>query len=220
MGIAKGLKAMDKAMGSQKSSPDSGSGSKVRWLKLEDGQSVKVRFINELDSDSPHYSESRDLAIVVSEHTNPKDYKRKAVCTMESDGRCYGCEMARKDPKAGWRPRLRFYTNLLVDDGLESPYVAVWSQGVGKQSAFNTIREYVLDTGSISNLIWRMKRQGTNTDTTYVLLPVTPDTEPFDWSGVEPFMLEKVVRELPYSEQESYYLGFDMPTSNTSNIDW
>jgi len=221
MGIAKGLKAMEQAMNSQRPVSSDSGGLKVRWLKLEDSQSVKVRFINELDSDSPHYSEERDLAIVVSEHTNPKDYRRKAVCTMESEGRCFGCEMARKEPKSGWRARLRFYTNLLVDDGIENPYVAVWSQGVGKQSAFNTIREYVLDTGSVSNLVWRMKRQGTGTDTTYVLLPISPDTEPFDWAGLEPFNLEKVVRELPYSEQESFYLGFDSPTSsNTSNIDW
>ena len=61
-------------------------------------------------------------------------------------------EMARKEPKSGWRARLRFYTNVLVDDGTEDPYVAVWSQGISKQSAFNTIREYALETGSISNL--------------------------------------------------------------------
>lgn len=228
MGIAKGLKAMEQAMGNQRNvgGGDTG-GLKVRWLKLEDNQSIKVRFVSELDEDSPNYSPDRDLAIVVSEHTNPKDYKRKAVCTLESEGRCYGCEMARKetmeDRKRGgsWRPRLRFYCNLLVDDGMESPYVAVWSQGVGKQSAFNTIREYVLDTGSISNITWRMKRQGSGTDTTYVLLPTTPDTVPFDWSGVEPFALEKVVREMPYAEQENFYLGFDAPvSSSTGNINW
>jgi hypothetical protein len=135
--------------------------------------------------------------------------------------------MARKetaeDRKRGgsWRPRLRFYTNLLIDDGIDAPYVAVWSQGVGKQSSFNTIREYVMDTGSVSNVTWRMKRQGTSTDTTYVLLPTTPDTQPFNWDGIEPFNLEKVVREMPYAEQENFYLGFDGPvSSNTSNIDW
>jgi len=220
MGIVKGLKAMEKAIDAPRANMDS-NGLKVRWLKVEDNQSVKVRFINELDEDSPNYNESRDLAIVVSEHTNPKDYKRKAVCTMDSEGRCFGCEMARKEPKSGWRARLRFYTNLLVDDGIEDPYVAVWSQGVGKQSAFNTIREYVMDTGSVSNLTWRMKRQGSGTDTTYVLLPTNPDKEPFDWNGVEPFNLEKVVRELPYSEQESFYLGFDGPASSSNNnIEW
>lgn len=227
MGIMKGLKAMEQAIDKPKSSVES-SGIKVRWLKLEDGQSAKIRFVNELDSDSPNFDESRDMAIVVSEHTNPKDYKRKAVCSQDSEGRCFGCEMARKetmeDRKRGgsWRPRLRFYTNILVDDGLEDPYVAVWSQGVGKQSAFNSIREYALDTGSISNLTWRIKRQGTGTDTTYVLLPTAPDTEPYDWKDIDPFNLEKVVREVPYAEQESFYLGFDGPVSSSSstNIDW
>jgi hypothetical protein len=67
-----------------------------------------------------------------------------------------------------------------------------------------------------------LKRQGTGTDTTYVLLPTVPDTEPFDWSGVEPFNLEKVVREVPYAEQEAFYLGFDAPVGATSatNIEW
>lgn len=219
MGIMKGLKAMEQAI--DKPRVTEGTGPKVRWLKMDDSQAVKVRFVNELDSDSPNYDESRDLAIVVAEHTNPKDYKRKAVCTMDSEGRCFGCEMARKEPKSGWRARLRFYTNLLVDDGLETPYVAVWSQGVSKQSAFNNVREYALETGSVSNLNWKLKRQGTGTDTTYVLLPSAPDTEPFDWSGIEGYNLEKVVRELPYAEQEAFYLGFDGPTTGSAtNIDW
>jgi hypothetical protein len=218
MGIMKGLKAMESL---DRPTASAGDGTKVRWLKLEDGQSAKVRFVNELDEDSPNFDKARDVAIVVSEHTNPKDYKRKAVCTQDSEGRCFGCEMARKEPKSGWRARFRFYTNLLVDDGLESPYVAVWSQGVGKQSAFNTLREYALETGSISNRTWRMKRQGSGTDTTYILLPGDPDTDKHDWAGVEPFNLEKVVREVTYVEQESFYLGFDSPASTTTtNIDW
>ena len=223
MSILRGLKAMEQL---DRPSASAGDGTKVRWVKLEDGQSAKVRFVNELDEDSPNYDVARDLAIVVSEHTNPKDYKRKAVCTMESEGRCFGCEMSRKQTEAdrkqgSWRARFRYYTNLLVDDGMEEPYVAVWSQGVGKQSAFNTLKEYAIDTGSISNRSWRMKRQGSGTDTSYIILPGDPDNEKYDWSNVEPFNLEKVVRQVPYAEQESFYLGFDTPTSNeTKNVDW
>ncbi len=219
MSIVKGLKEMEKAIG--KSRPVDGGGTKVRWLKLEDGQSVKVRFVNELDEDSPNYNEERGLAMIVKEHTNPKDYRRKAVDTMDTEGRDWAEEMHRKDPKAGWGGRFRFYVNLLVDDGIEEPYMAIWSQGVGKQSAFNTIREYFLETGSVSNLTWKLKRQGTGTDTTYVLLPTVPDTEPFDWSPYEMIPLESAIRKVPYAEQESFYLGFDTPaSSNTSNIDW
>ena len=87
--------------------PKGADGPKARWLKLEDGQSVKIRFLNEVDADSKNYDDVRGLAIVVAEHTNPKDYRRKAVCTMEEEGRCYGSEMNRRDPKAGWKARLQ-----------------------------------------------------------------------------------------------------------------
>ena len=186
MTIVKGLKNISALVDKPKYE---GTGSKVRWLKLADGQAVKIRFIEELDEDSANYNDGRGLALVVKEHTNPKDYKRRALDTMETEGRDWAEEMHRKDVKAGWRARLRFYCNVLVDDGLEAPYVAIWAMGVSKQSAFNTIREYALETGSISNIVWKLKRNGQGTETSYTLIPGTPDKEPFDWSKVEPFPL-------------------------------
>jgi hypothetical protein len=199
------------------------TGTKVRWLKLADGQSAKIRFVEELDEESANYSKERGVAIVVKEHTNPKDYKRKALDTTDLEGRDWAEEMYRKDPKgnAGWKARLRFYCNVLVDDGTEDPYVAVWSQGLSKQSAFNTLREYALETGSISNLEWKLKRNGQGTETNYTLLPTKPDAEPFDWKSVEPFNLDKVVRHVPYAEQEQFYMGFDSPSiTSATNADW
>jgi len=220
MSVVKGLKNINALLDSKPKS-DPSAGPKVRWVKLADGQSAKIRFIEELDEDSAHFAEARGLAVVISEHTNPKDYKRKGACTQDSLGRCFGCEMARNEPKGGWRSRMRFYTNVLIDDGLEAPYVAVWSQGISKQSAFNTIREYALETGSISNLQWKLKRNGQGIETNYTLIPTGPDAEPYDWSNVEPFNLDKVVREVPYAEQEAFYLGFDGPgAATTSNSDW
>jgi hypothetical protein len=222
MSVVKGLKNINALLDSSKPNSDpSATGPKVRWVKLADGQSVKIRFVEELDQDSANYSPDRGLAIVVKEHTNPKDYKRKALDTMETEGRDWAEEMHRKDPKAGWRARLRFYCNVVVDDGIEEPYVAVWSQGISKQSAFDTIREYALETGSISNLVWKLKRNGQGIETNYTLIPTSPDSEPFDWSNTQPFNLDKVVRHVPYAEQESFYLGFDGPgAASTSNADW
>ena len=217
MAIVKGLKNINALVDKPKYE---GTGTKVRWLKLADGQSVKIRFIEELDEDSANYNADRGLALVVSEHTNPKDYKRKAVDTMDTEGRDWAEEMHRKDPKAGWRARLRFYCNVLVDDGIEAPYVAIWSMGVSKQSAFNTIREYALETGSISNLTWKVKRNGQGTETSYTLIPGGPDKEPFDWATVEPFPLEKALNKIPYAEQEAFYLGFDTPDTTATNMDW
>ncbi len=217
MSIIRGLKDINAIVDKPKYE---GTGQKVRWVKLADGQSAKIRFVEELDSESANYSEARGLSVVISEHTNPKDYKRKAACTIDSEGRCFGCEMARKEPKSGWRSRLRFYCNVIIDDGTEDPYVAVWSQGISKQSAFNTIREYALETGSVSNLEWKIKRNGQGTETSYTLLPTKPDAEPYTWGDIEAFDLDKVVREVVYAEQENFYFGFDAPSITSSNSDW
>jgi hypothetical protein len=216
MAIVKGLKNIEAMLDKPKFE---NNGPRVTWLKLEDNQSVSVRFVNELDGDSPSYDEKNGLAIVVSEHTNPKDYKRKAACSAESEGRCFGCEMHRKDMKAGWRARLRFYINVLVDDGTNDPYIAVWSMGVAKSATFDTIREYVQDSQSLSNMTWKLKRNGKGTETTYILIPIKQDEEKFDWSKFEIPDLEAVVREVPYAEQESFFLGFDNPSVSTS-VDW
>jgi hypothetical protein len=218
MSVIKGLKNINALLDKPKYDENT---AKVRWLKLADGQGVTIRFIEELDEDSASYSPDRGLALVVKEHTNPKDYKRKAVDTMDTEGRDWAEEMHRKDPKAGWRGRLRFYCNVLVDDGIEAPYVAIWSMGVSKQSAFNTIREYAIETGSISNTKWKVKRNGQGTETSYSLFPSGPDSEPFDWKGITPFPLESALNKVPYAEQEAFYLGFDGPSSSaTSNMDW
>jgi hypothetical protein len=221
MGFITGLKEINAVMDRPKATENY---QKTRWLQLSDGQSVKVRFPNELDEDSPNFDPERGLALVAAEHTNPKDYKKKALCTMDDDGRCFGCEMhqrenGNKDYKGQWRARLRFYTNVLVlDDG--DLYVAVWSQGVSNKSAFNILREQAMETGSVSNVTWKMKRNGSGTETSYVLIPSAPDTEPYDWTGVELFNLEKVVRQVPYAEQEAFYLGFEANAAATSTIDW
>jgi hypothetical protein len=198
------------------------------WLTLKDNESAKIRFMNELDEDSPNYNADNDVALVVSEHTNPMDFRKKAVCTMDSEGRCFACEMYRKETKAdrdsregkSWRPKYRFYINLLVDNGKDDPFVAVWSQGVAKQSAFPMIKEYAIETGSITNREWKITRKGEGTATTYVLIPRDPDTEKFDWADVEPYDLEKVVWQKAYPEQEDFFLGFEGAPNTTTNMDW
>jgi hypothetical protein len=93
--------------------------------------------------------------------------------------------------------------------------------GVSKMSVFNTIREYAIETGSISSLVWKLKRTGQGTETSYTLIPSAPDTEPFDWNNVKPYPIEMALNKISYAEQEAFYLGFDQPAaSTTSNLDW
>ena len=136
--------------------------------------------------------------------------------------------MHRRDPKAGWKGRSRFYANVLVDDGEEDPYVAIFSQGAGPKSATPEIINYAGETGSISNLNWKLKRTGTATDTNYSIIPLpTADAKPVDLDKYELFDLAKTaVRDVEYTEQENFYLGITSDSSNhetsstSSAVEW
>ena len=204
MAIVKGLKNITSVM--DKSSGDS-DGSKARWVKLADGESVKMRFLQELDPDSPDYNEKAGLGFIAAEHTNPNNYRSKALCTSDDQGRCWACEQHRKDYKAGWKARSRLYINVLVDDGKEDPYVAILSQGTSGKTITPTLIEYAGEMGSISNLTWRLKRSGTGTSTEYVGISLGQDKEKFDAAKYELFDLEKVaVKEVAFDEQEKFYM--------------
>lgn len=206
MSIVKGLKDLNKAL--DKPTYTGGEENKGRWLKIEDGESIKIRFLQELDPDSPNYNDKLGCGFIALEHTNPKDYRRKALDTMETEGRDWAQEQHRKDPKAGWKARPRLYINVLVDDGKNDPYVAILSQGTSGKSVTPTLIDYAGEMGSITNLMWRIKRTGTKTDTSYTIFPLAKDEKPFDFSGLELFDLEKTaVRNVPYAEQEAFYTG-------------
>jgi len=218
MGILKGLKEMSRAMDSGPSSESA----KGRWLKLEDGQSVKIRVLQELDADSSNYDSALGQAIMAVEHTNPTDYRHKGLCSADDQGRCYGCEQHRRNPKAGWKGRTRLYANVLVDDGREEPYVAIMSQGFGAKSVTPTLVEYANETGSISNIVWKLKRIGKGTETSYNIIPL-PNAEMPIPGNVELFDIEKVaVRDIPYAEQEAFYTGASEPVAaaTSSSEEW
>jgi hypothetical protein len=223
MGIVKGLKDLNKVM--DKPQASGGDGVKARWAKLEDAESVKVRFLQELDPDSPTYDPAKGLGFIAVEHTNPKDYRRKGLCSMDDQGKCYGCEQHRKDYKAGWKGRSRLYINVLIDDGKEEPYVAILSQGSSGKTITPTLIEYAGEMGSITNLMWRIKRTGTKTDTSYTIIPLAKDETPFDASGLELYDLETTaVRDLPYTEQEAFFAGeggqSEESSATSSSMDW
>ena len=223
MGIVKGLNALNEALDRPSFSGDSQKG---RWLKLADGQSVKIRFLQELDPDSKNYNQEYGVGFIAVEHTNPKDYRRKALCSIDDQGRCFGCEQHRRDPKAGWKGRSRLYINVLVDDGQEDPYVAILSQGAGPKSATPEVIQYAGETGSITDVVWRLKRTGERTDTNYSIIPLpTSDVAKSDKKH-ELYDLEKIaVRDIAYAEQETFYLGGsggseDFRQESSSSAEW
>ena len=90
MGIRKGLKQMQ----------DQEDRKSVKWLKIPEGSSYRVRFLDDLD-ESLH-TEGAGVAVMVEEHVSPKDFRKKALCTREEEGHCWACEQAIKQPRTGW----------------------------------------------------------------------------------------------------------------------
>ena len=223
MGIVTGLKNLNNVI--DRPAHEGSEGSKATWVKIEDGESIKVRFLQELDPDSPTYNEKNGLGFIAIEHTNPSDYRRKALCSMDDQGKCYGCEQHRKDYKAGWKGKPRLYINVLVDNGKDDPFVAVLSQGISGKTITPTLNEYAKEMGSITNLMWRIKRTGLKTDTSYTIIPLQKDDSEFDSSTLELHdLLATAVRDLPYVEQESFFAGevkkSEGSSATDSTLDW
>lgn len=200
MGITKGLAAI------QSKTENTGSG--VRWLKIPDGSSYRIRFLDDLDESSDTTLHGAGTAVMLEEHVSPKDFRRKALCTKD-EGRCWACEMAMKHPKTGWARRSRVYVNVLVNDGTEDPYVAIWSMGIAKSPVFETLKDVFIEEGSISNREWRIKRSGAGTNTTYTMRDAGVDKEPFDFNEFERVDFDKVSRHVPYEDQSAHYLGLE-----------
>lgn len=225
MGIVRGLNALNQQM---ESSNSSGDGVKGRWLQLKDGQSMKIRFLQEVDPDSEFYIEKAGLAFIAVEHSNPDHYQRKALCTIDDQGRCFGCEQHRLNPKAKWGGKKRFYANVLVAEEGEDPYVAILSQGLGSKSATEEVIAYAGEVGSITNTNWKLKRSGTAMETSYSIIPTpTKDMQPLDIDKYELFDLEKTaVREVAYEDQEEFYLGItsvnseEPASASSSAVEW
>jgi hypothetical protein len=177
---------------------------KATWFRLKkDGDSAMIRFLQELDEDAPGYNADRGTGFVALEHQNPKEYMRKGLCSVDTEGMCKGCETHQLDYKGGWHIRERLYINVLVKIGREEPFVAVLSQGTSGKSITPTLLEYAED-GGITNRWFKISRVGsTFNDTSYTLVGKDADNETFD--EYEVFDLNNVVRNVPYADQAAHY---------------
>lgn len=185
---------------------------KTQWFKVEAGKSVKVIFLQELDADSPNYSQKNDLGVLAIEHKNPEDFRRKALCTMDDEGACFGCEQHKKDYKAGWGQKRTLYINVLVDNGVDEPFVAVLSQGNGPKSITPALLEQAGEFPSITDTWYKVKRNGKSlSDTQYILTRLTDHGKNVE--EYELFDLDAVIRDVPYAQQEAHYYGNNAPSA-------
>lgn len=227
MAILKGLSALNKLIDENDRSEDR---PKARWLKLASNQSVTIQFLQEIDEASPEYNEKAGTLLVAEEHTSPTDWKKKCLCTRASEGQCVGCERAREYPKTGWRAKTRLYVNVLVDDGVEKPYVAILSQSTSNQSITPALLSFANEYGSITNIAFKITRRGVGTDTGYSIMPKMNSTGA-NIEDLELFDLERCCTyNVNYADQTNFFgpvvdkkeeehqdAG---PAPDTSTIEW
>jgi hypothetical protein len=233
MGISRGLKDLRKQV-DDAADRASGGGDyvKAKWLSLKDGDSIKIRFLQEIDPDSPDYDETRGLIFIASEVVDPGDYRKKCLDTLEDEGKSFGIEMHKKMQgsdgyKGGWKPKQRLYSNVL---NVETNEVMILSQGLSGKSITPTLLEYATDeeTGnpaSITNKTFRIKRTGKDvSSTSYALVFLGEDKTPFDFSPYELYDLENTaVRHVPYAEQAEFFgvtEGHEPAASSATDVEW
>lgn len=204
MSIVRGLKGINDYNAAQEQKKKDRDRPKTEFVKIADKQKVEIAFLQELDEDSPNFSKKNDLGFLAVEHANPDNFRRKAICTMDEEGNCYGCEKHREDYTLGWKGKTRLYINVLVKEEGKEPYVAVLSQSTSGQSITPTLIEEAGDEETITTKWFSFSRNGEGTDTNYTLR--AKKDHGLNVEDYELFDLEQVVRHIPYAQQEAHYL--------------
>lgn len=191
---------------------------KVEYLSLTDGQSVKARFLQEMDAEAKNYDKTRGVGVGVVEHSVfDKSARRmyRATCLMDDEGRCYGCERYRAGDK-DYAIKRNYYINVLVDamDG-EAPKTMVLSRSLGSTFFEKLLTMHdLLETITEKN--FKITRTGTSKDTKWDLQLLKEDAPLNDSEAVVHEIDNEangIIRRYPYdattekASQEQYFAG-------------
>lgn len=193
------------------------------FVKVTADKSVKIRFLQELDEDSELYDERRGRVAVVAEHSSPKDFKKTAICTAKTEGRCWACEQrntANSEIAKKWKAKMKFYAQVIVRgvDG-EPDKVKILKQGFGNKAIGDTLIQIAEEFEQLGGQDMKLSRTGSGmNDTSYTLIPVAPKPMTDEEKALELIDIEKFVRYLPYDEQAEFFNSDD--SAGGKKEDW
>lgn len=222
-GALGGLAAMKAAADNVGGGSDFGDESP--FLTLKDGESVKIRVLQELDEAFVTYNKRRGQALAVYEHSKPNDFKKKAICTKDEEGKCYGCERYASNPQDDvikkWKPKLRLYTNVIVRGTGDTPdKVKVLSQGFGGKSAGNAILEIGAEFEGVCGMDMKFSRKGSGmNDTEYTIFPLAAKAMSKADQEFEVIDLSKLIKSVAYADQAAFY-GDDSEAADAEKDAW
>lgn len=183
-------------------------------LNARKNHRVMVRFLQELSEDADLYDASRGTYLGAVEHTAPGalGYQRRALDTMERDGKDWAQEQHELNPRLGWGPKENFYINVAVvdfdEEGQRVVKPVILSRPIHSPFIERLIEEYDASEGrGITEKTYWIEKKGTGAQTTWKLTEETDESKFIDISGVEVYDLSKTaVRYVPYSQQQKFYM--------------
>jgi hypothetical protein len=194
------------------------SGQKTKkFLTLQAGESIKIRFRQELTEDAKFYDEKFGTAITIPVITSPINWKWRAASTaqLEKFGfRCWGSEQIHKDK--AWRPKPHLIINVAVEvePGTWEPRII--DTTFNQRHIGAILIEYAKEFGSITDRYYKYSRQGSGaSDTNYSLIPLDVSDMPESISKLDTFDLESTYLTLPYEKQEKFFT-----TGEISKDEW
>lgn len=203
---------------------------KVDFFKLKENETRYIRFLQEFDEDMRNYDSTFGTAEILVEHVSAVEWTRKAVCTYDSEGRCFGCEMDEAEPsiteknRAGeeytrwhpWGQKSTFYVYVVDSDGK----VEVLSRQTNN-ALFDKIVEEISDNdNSITDVTFKVSKGKNKSDSWE--LKALKDTHANHFELPElpaelPVLADVVGLKVPYADQRKFYIpGTKTETENES----
>lgn len=180
------------------------------FVSLKDGEKKKIRFLQEFDDDSALYDERRGAIKVVDEHSSPKDFKITAMCTADTEGRCWACEQM-NTPEIGkkWKPKMRFYANVLVRGVDGAPdRVKILKQGFSDNHIGNDLINIAEELEQLGGQDLSFSRRGAGfNDTNYSVMPLPAKKLTKEEESLELIDPMKFIKVIPYEQQAAFYSG-------------
>lgn len=188
---------------------------KATYFSLPKSTEVKVRFLQELDPDSANFESEKGSALYLVEHVSPHDFRRKAECTYETEGRCLPCELNKTQPtimidnkqvNRPWAQRSNMYIYVVTEELDEKGFNLVKVlQRPAPGNFFNQLLNFRDDEGdgSITDHAFKISKGANQNDGWNLSVAL----KSFDYRVSELVDMETLVgRKIPYNEQASFYM--------------
>lgn len=192
-------------------------GGTKKYLTISSGESVKVRFRQELTEDAKFYDENFGTGVMIPVITSPINWKWRAASTsgIEKFGfRCWASEQIYKDK--AWKPKTHLVINVAVETepGVWEPRII--DTTFNQRHIGSILIEYAKEFGTITDRYYKYSRQGSGaSDTNYSLIPLDVSEMPKTISELPMHDLDNVYLTLPYEKQEKFFT-----TGELSKDEW